>query len=382
MTKELSEAVLRYIDGAAEETNALLETLCRIPAPSNHEEKRAAFCKEWLEKQGASGVYIDEALNVLYPVNCEGRQDIVVFMAHTDTVFPDQEPMPFTSDGQYFYSPGVGDDTACLTIMLMVIQYIIKKGLNPRCGILFAANAGEEGLGNLKGIRQIMKDYEGRIAAVYTFDGTYDEVVDTCVGSHRYRVTVETEGGHSFNAFGNKNAIHYLSQLVCSLYQQAVPQVPGTKTTFNVGAISGGTSVNTIAQRASMLYEYRSDSEDCLAVMKASFEAEIEKIRAMGVEIGVEVLGLRPCAGDVDRTVWESMAAKCVRVQEKHSGMPCRRQSGSTDSNLPMSLGVPSVCAGLYDGSGAHTREEKVLISSLPIGMRIAAELILDYFEA
>ncbi|MBE7036400.1 MAG: M20/M25/M40 family metallo-hydrolase [Ruminococcaceae bacterium] len=378
---ELSKDILQYLEDSIEETHTLLETICRIPAPSHHEEKRAEFCKKWLEEQGAEGVYIDSALNVIYPVNCENRDDIVVFMAHTDVVFPDTEPLPFAKDDEYFYSPGVGDDTVCLTMMLMVIKYIIKNDIKPNRGILFVANACEEGLGNLKGIRQIMQDFTGRIKEVYTFDGGYKHIVDVCVGSHRYQVKVTTEGGHSYNAFGNKNAIHYLSQLVCGLYNQKLPDTPNNKTTFNVGGISGGTSVNTIAQEATMLYEYRSDLAANLEFMKASFEKEVEKIRAMGVEVTVEVLGIRPCSGEVDWDVHEKMAQKAIAIQQKHSGYECSRDSGSTDANMPMSLGVPSICVGTYEGSGAHTREEKVLIKSIPIGLKITAELILDYFN-
>lgn len=378
---ELSKDILQYLEDSIEETHALLETISRIPAPSHHEEKRAEFCKKWLEEQGAEGVYIDEALNVLYPVNCENRDDIVVFMAHTDVVFPDTEPLPFSKDDEYFYAPGVGDDTVCLTMMLMVIKYIIKNGIKPNRGILFVANSCEEGLGNLKGIRQIMQDFEGRIKEVYTFDGGYKHIVDVCVGSHRYNVKVMTEGGHSYNAFGNKNAIHYLSQLVCHLYNQELPNTPENKTTFNVGGIEGGTSVNTIAQEATMLYEYRSDLAANLEFMKASFEKEVEKIRAMGVEVTVEVLGIRPCSGEVDWDVHEKMAQKAIAIQQKHSGYECSRDSGSTDANMPMSLGVPSICVGTYEGSGAHTRGEKVLIKSIPVGLKITAELILDYFN-
>lgn len=380
MTRELSEKALHFIDATNSEAEQLLEDLCLIPAPSNHEEKRAEFCRNWLLEQGAEGVYIDDALNVLYPVNCEGRDDIVVFMAHTDTVFPDTEPMPFTNDGTYFYSPGVGDDTACLVNMLMSAKYVAQNKLKPNCGILFAANSGEEGLGNLKGIRQIMKDYAGRIAAVYTFDGRYCHVVNECVGSHRYRITVTAEGGHSFGDFGNKSAIHGLSQLICNLYNQSVPQKEGTKTTFNAGVIEGGTSVNTIAQKAVMLYEYRSDCKDCLAVMKDNLKQELAKIEKAGVTVETELIGERPCTGDVDRAVHRALVEKCVAVQKKHSGGEVMCESGSTDCNIPMSLGIPAVCVGTYEGSGAHTREEKVLISSLPIGTKIAAELILDYF--
>jgi len=360
----------------------LIETLCKIPAPSGREEKRATFCKEWLEARGAEGVYIDEAFNVLYPVGCEGKDDIVLFMAHTDTVFPDMEELPFYRDDKYLYSPGVGDDTTCLAMLLTVAGQVAEKGLRGKRGVLFAANSCEEGLGNLKGTRQIMKDYGGRISEVYTFDSQYNCLINRCVGSHRYEVVIETEGGHSFNKFGKRNAIHAMSQLVCRLYDCQVPVIGDSKTTYNVGLAEGGTSVNTIAQRASFLFEYRSDNAECLNEMKAFIENEIEKAREdQNVKISVNFLGERPCSGQVDFKKLSEMSDKVASVCEKHSGVSCLTKAGSTDCNIPMSLGIPAVAVGSYLGSGEHTREEKVLIESLPVGMKIVEELVMCEFN-
>ena len=371
-----------YVKKSEQEMLGLLKELCAIPAPSHHEERRAEFCRDWLARQGAEGVYIDTALNTVYPVNCEGRDDIVVFMAHTDTVFPDLEPMPWREDEDKVYCPGVGDDTACLTVLLTVIRYILENKLTPKRGILFVANACEEGLGNLKGIRQIMSDYEGRISAVYTFDGAYNRVVNCPVGSHRYLVEAETEGGHSFGKFGNKNAIVALSDLIQRLYQVDLPVVGDSQTTYNVGTIEGGTSVNTIAQYAKMLYEYRSDNAQCLQAMKEYFYQQVEEVRSDQVSLKVTAVGERPCMGDVDKQHLENMVQRCQAVCEKYSGQPCRTGKGSTDANIPMSMGVPAICAGAYLGGGAHTREEWVEKASLPVGLQIAGELILDYFTA
>ena len=243
------------------------------------------------------------------------------------------------------------------------------------------ANSCEEGLGNLKGIKQIMSDYEGRIAEVYSLDSNYTEIYRKCVGSHRYEILFETEGGHSFSAFGNRNAIHAMADLVCRLYAHEVPVCEDSHTTYNVGIVEGGTSVNTIAQSCRLLYEYRSDSAKCLASMKAFFEKTIQEAREAGnSEIVVNLLGVRPCEEHVDETHLQAMFEKTAKICEKHSELPCKGISGSTDCNIPMSLGVPSIAFGCCLESGAHTREEKVLISSIPIGMRIAAEVILGYF--
>ncbi len=378
----MQDKIKEYCESEIESLHNLLATLVAIPAPSHHEEQRAAFCKEWLEAQGATGVYIDEAKNCVYPLHCDGSDEIVVFMAHTDTVFPDTEPFKMTSDGSRFFAPGVGDDTACLATMLTVTRFLIQNHVKPKCGILIVANACEEGLGNLKGSSQIMKDYGDRVKRFYTFDGHYGEVVCGCVGSHRYEVTCLTEGGHSFSKFGKANAIAELSELICDLYRMEIPKKSGTKTTFNVGTVEGGTSVNTIAQQARMLFEYRSDDLECLESMRRQFLAAIDRANGKGkARFEVSVMGIRPCSGKVDLAVLEEMIQRVVSVCEAHSGIPCVREVGSTDCNIPMSLGVPSLCVGTYTGGGAHTREEYVDIASLPIGLRICFDVMSDYFE-
>jgi acetylornithine deacetylase/succinyl-diaminopimelate desuccinylase-like protein len=382
LRKKHMEDLRIYQENCIEELHQLLFDLVKIPAPSHHEEKRAEFCKKWLEEQGAEGVYIDEAKNVVYPINCEGSDDITVFMAHTDTVFPDMEGFTVKVEDGKFMAPGVGDDTASLAIMMIVTKYIIAKKLQPKCGILIVANSCEEGLGNLKGTKQIMKDYEGRVKHFYTFDGKYSGVCCQCVGSHRYEVTCETEGGHSYGAFGNSNAIAELAKVIAELYSVSVPRIDDSKTTYNVGLVEGGTSVNTIAQSAKMLYEYRSDNAECLAIMEKVFKSVIDRANARGKgKFTVDIVGIRPCGGNVDKAVHEEMISRVIEVSEKYSGIECKRGKGSTDCNVPMSLGVPAVCPGIYMGGGAHTREEWVEIASLPIGVKICTDIMLDYFE-
>jgi len=382
MSYELSNDILKYLTDCEEETIDLIEALCGIPAPSWHEEKRAEFCKKWLEDNGAKGVYIDSALNVIYPVGCEGKDDIVVFMAHTDTVFPDLEPMPFSKDDEYLYAPGVSDDTTRLAILMIVARYIAQNNMTAPCGILIVANAGEEGLGNLKGTRQLMKDFEGRIKEFYTFDSNLTGYANRVVGSHRYEITFKTEGGHSFGAFGNRSAVYAMSDLICKLYACEIPKEEGSKTTFNVGLVEGGTSVNTIPQNAKMLYEYRSNSAKCLATMKDFFETKIKEAKESGLsEVEVKLVGDRPCSGEMDENHLAQMEEKVVRITEKHTGKECKPHPSSTDCNIPMSMGIPALAVGNCQGFGAHTREEKVLISSIPIGMKVTAELMLGFFE-
>ena len=353
-----------------------LKELCAIPAPSHFEEARAEYCKSWLENSGAEGVYIDEALNVVFPMNCEGSDKITVVVAHTDTVFPDTEPMPYVDDGTYIRSPGVGDDTASLTVMLHAAKYLIEKDFTAPGGLLFVCNSCEEGLGNLKGTKQIFADYEGRIVQFISFDGIFPNIADRCVGSHRYEVEVFTEGGHSYAAFGNKNAIAELSRIISDIYSIEVPKIGDSKTTYNVGGISGGTSVNTIAQSAKMLCEYRSDNEDCLNEMKADFERIFDGARARGLDVSVKLLGERPCMGKVDLSKIEELTRIWSEIIEKKANVKTKTHSSSTDCNIPLSLGVPALCIGVYNGGSWHTREEWIEKASLPIGLEAGIEMI------
>ena len=356
----------------------LLEELCKIPAPSGLEDARAEFCRSWLEKCGAEGVYIDEAKNVIFPLNCENKSSLSVFAAHTDTVFPDLEPMPYIDDGERIHCPGVGDDTASLAVLLIIAKYFIENGLKPEHGVLFVANSCEEGLGNLKGTRALFEAYEGRISRFVSFDAVIENIYDTCVGSHRYEVEVKTPGGHSYGKFGNKNAIAELSNIINEIYAIKVPEISGTKTTYNVGTVSGGTSVNTIAQSAKMLCEYRSSDVRCLEIMKAKFFEIFEAAKSEDVNVSVTVVGERPCASEsLDLNQIDELCRVIEETVKSKTGNAPARHSASTDSNIPLSLGIPAVTMGVWRGFGAHTREEWIEKSSLPLGLEIGLETVL-----
>ena len=376
---KLSEEMIRFMEEHQQEAYDLLLELAQIPAPSNHEEKRAEFCRSWLEKQGAEGVYIDEALNVIYPVGCDENRDLAVFMAHSDVVFPDTEELPLRVEDGKIFCPGIGDDTANVVALLMTAKYIATHKLIPQNrGILLVVNSGEEGLGNLKGSRKILADFGHRIREFVTLDGTAEGGVSRAVGSKRYRVEIDTEGGHSYGAFGNRNAIAYLASLIDTLYTIKVPEKG--RTTYNVGTISGGTSVNTIAQHAEMLYEFRSDERESLEVMEQHFMAAVDFYRTKGIGVTVTQVGDRPCAGNVDREKMEEMMDRANAAALRHYGHGLSFGAGSTDCNIPLAMGIPAICVGCYLGRGAHTREEYVHIDSLLPGLKFAVDLILYHF--
>ena len=358
-------------------TDKIWRDLMVIPAPSHHEENRAEYIYDLLSSWGVKAE-IDGAKNVILKIRGES-EEAVVFAAHTDTVFPDTKPFEIKEDENNVYCPGCGDDTSSVSMLLAVIKYIIDNNKKPEKTVLFVFDSCEEGLGNLKGIKELMKNYGENVTEFYTFDGHYDKVASVSVGSHRYRVTVKTEGGHSYGAFGNKNAAHILAEGICKIYALNAPQENG-KTTYNVGLISGGTSVNTIVQEASMLCEYRSVSHENLEYMKNKFEEIFDYMHSLGGDISVELVGERPCMKDVDTAKMRELTDFCIAVQKKHTGMEVIESSSSTDCNIPHSMGIPAVCVGTFMGGGTHTRQEWIEKKCMPVGFEITREIVEKYF--
>jgi len=262
---------------------------------------------------------------------------------------------------------------------MYLARYYVENNITPKGGILFVANSCEEGLGNLKGVRKIFADYEGRVKQFVSFDSNIHTINDRCVGSHRYEVEVTTEGGHSYLAFGKKSAIDALAEMIRAIYTVEPPVREGSRVTYNVGTIEGGTSVNTIAQSARMLCEYRSDNAECIDIMQQKFKQIFKAAETDDVKVKVTMVGDRPCARGVDPVALQTLIDTCAAVVEEVDGRAPRFASSSTDCNIPLSLGVPAVCIGVYTGGGMHTREEwiekKSLVPGLEIALKVAAKL-------
>ena len=374
----LPDTIKNEIISQAPEAMELLETLAQIPSPSWHEEKRTAFCEKWLKDAGCEGVYVDDEWNVIYPYRVTDDKPIVVFAAHTDVVFPDTERFHIKEDDQRIYCPGIYDDTVNLANILLAARLVTRHQFEPEgCGILFVCDTCEEGMGNLAGTRKLFEEYKGRIKEFISFDLVFDEVVNRAVGSGRFRVTAKTEGGHSYLAFGNENAIQKMAAFIQELYRIELPHAG--KCTFNAGTITGGTSVNTIAQECTLLCEYRSDTGRGMRLMDRLFKRLFEKY-----DLEYEVIGIRPGENlsSAARARREEMLVNTERIIRDNTGVTPTRVSSSTDCNIPLSLGIPAICLGTCEGGGAHTREEYLEKSSLIPGRMTATELVLGYCKS
>ena len=350
-----------FVKAHADELLALTKELCAIPAPLGGEQARAEFVKAWLEARGFTPE-IDGAGNVVFST---GEHPAVLLMAHLDTVFPPETPLVCREEGKKLICPGIGDDTVHVAMLLFTALYAKEQGIP----LLFAANTGEEGQGNLRGCRELMNTFGAGLRAVVTYDSYLPKINTVAVGSERYRIVAETAGGHSYRDFGAQNAIAILGNVIAALDAQPVAE----SATYNFGTVSGGTSVNTIAAHAELLYEFRSDRADSLAQMRAQMKAILKDF-----PVRAETLGIRPC-GRVDERKQEALVQKALAAFE---GQPApERQPGSTDCNLPLSMGIPAVCVGLVHGGGAHTTEEFILPESIPTGLSVALRLAEQFRE-
>lgn len=370
-----------FVEKQNKETILLLKELASIPAPSHHEGQRGEFCLNWIREQGVTDAYIDEAGNVIVPYHCHKDRKCVAVMAHMDVVFPDTTPFPVTEDQNRIAAPGIGDDTANLVNLLMCIKFAAQNHLvPPDTGILFVANTCEEGLGNLKGSKTVFKHYGNQIVEMMSFDLYLNHLVNLAVGSHRYRITVKTQGGHSYEDFGRPSAIKVLSDIIQDLYRIQLP--PRGKTTYNVGTIEGGTSVNTIAESAAMYYEFRSDSQSSLAYMEKLLWQIIDSHKSPHAGIQVELLGIRPCSSDeLPRNRLDALVSRQTEIIQACTGAPVRILSGSTDANVPLSMAIPAVTFGTVAGGGAHTYEEWIEKDSMVTGQKIALASVMHYLR-
>lgn len=350
--------------------------LNEIPAPTFDEGRKAAFVKARFAEIGLADIHIDEAGNALGYLYGAERDREVMLAAHIDTVFPHGTDLTVKRERNQLHGPGIGDNSLAVAALLAVAQYLQKSGRPPRRTLVFAATVGEEGLGDLYGIRALMQRYQGKeseLAGLVAIEG--HGLANIChqgVGSRRMRVTVRGPGGHSWDKAGRPSAIHGLAEIMQRMLQVPIPVSP--KTSFNIGTIAGGISVNTIAPEASMVFEVRAVDETALSGTFEQMQAIIEDYRARELAVETELVGNRP-AGGISRNA--PIVELCTRVYRELKLAPSYVPF-STDANLALSLGLPAVCVGISRGGNAHRTDEWIEIAPAAKGVQALAEIALS----
>jgi acetylornithine deacetylase/succinyl-diaminopimelate desuccinylase-like protein len=337
--------------------------ICEIPAPPFHEETRARELERLFRQLGLQDVRIDKAGNVIGVRPGAAAHPNLLFQAHLDTVFPEGTNVKVTREGDVLKGPGIGDDCRGLATMLGVIKALDDGKVRTPGTITFAADTGEEGLGDLRGTKNLFKDsLKGQIDKFISVDGTGLSIENAGVGSYRYRATFQGPGGHSFGAFGMANPIQAMGRAIAKIDNFQVPDNP--KTTFNVGRVGGGTSVNAIPFECWMEVDMRSAGKDALETLNAKYKAAVQEAveeenrrwNARGpVTVSNELVGVRPAGS----TPADSAIVLTALAVTRLLGPEGTLREGSSDSNVPMNLGIPALTiGGGGSGSGAHSLNE------------------------
>ncbi|MEP6539654.1 MAG: M20/M25/M40 family metallo-hydrolase [Bryobacteraceae bacterium] len=337
--------------------------LCEIPAPPFHEEKRGLELKRLFEELHLQNVRIDKAGNVIGVRPGKSVHPNLIFSAHLDTVFPEGTNVKVTRSGDVMRGPGISDNCRGLAVMLSVIRSLNEAHLETPGTITFVADVGEEGLGDLRGMKSLFFDsLKGQIDKFVSVDGTGLGITHIGVGSNRYKVTFKGPGGHSYGAFGMANPIHAMGRAIAKIDAFQVPAEP--KTTFNVGRVGGGTSVNAIPFEAWMEVDMRSADAASLKELDTKFQAAVqqaveeENARWNGrgpVTGSAELVGMRPAG----QTAKDSAIVQTAIAVSKAMQIEEVLREGSTDSNVPMNMGIPAVTiSGGGVGAGAHSLSE------------------------
>jgi acetylornithine deacetylase/succinyl-diaminopimelate desuccinylase-like protein len=341
--------------------------LTQIPAPPFKEAVRGAEYKRRLEALGFTNVRTDSVGNVIAERKGSGGGPTVVIAGHLDTVFPEGTDVTVKRSGAKLMAPGIGDDGRGLTTVLTIARAFQQAHVETKGTIYFVGDVGEEGEGNLRGMRYLFGNtLKGKIDYFISVDGSGDQVVSRAVGSDRYKISYKGPGGHSYGAFGIPNPIHALGRAIAGISDLQVPSDP--KTTFNVGVIKGGTSVNSIPFEASMEVDMRSENaaslatvnEKILRIAHAALDAENARwpgarAAAAKLTMTIDTIGIRPTGGQSDNVPIVQTALGAAKALGFESGTA----ASSTDSNIPISLSIPAITIGGGGRStGAHSLGE------------------------
>lgn len=345
----------------------------QIPAPTFSEARRAAFIEERFREVGLVDVQQDELCNVFgrYPGRQQGAP--VIVSAHSDTVFAEDTDLQVERKDGCVYGAGIADNSLGVASLVYLARTLRKRRLRAARDLWFVANVGEEGLGDLRGMRAVVDRFGETAGYIVLEGGLYGYVCHEAIGVRRFRIEVTGPGGHSWGAFGNPSAVHILGQLITAIDKMEVPSSP--KSTFNVGLVGGGSAINAIARSAYLMLDLRSEDPVTLQGMVARVRKLVQVAgKRDGVQVHMTTIGDRP-AGALDRKT--PLVQLAVSALQQVGCRQIEYTPGSTDANVPISRGFPAVCVGLTRAGNTHRPDEYMVLEPIPSGLAQALLLLL-----
>lgn len=382
--RELGWKVCESLSGKCDMQQELIDRVVaraieiqQIPAPTFDEIERAEFVLKAFRDEGLQKVEIDELGNVYGCLPGEPSEGFLVVSAHTDTVFPKGTDLRIKRRTGRVAGPGIGDNSLGVAGLFGLLWLLREREIKLPGDLWFVANVGEEGLGNLYGMRNVVERFGTHALGYIILEGlAFGKLYHRGLGVRRYRITAKTLGGHSWVDYGNPSAINELALLVTSLAKMKLPRRP--RTTMNVGKIGGGVSINTIAPSAWIEVDLRSEDGKVLEQTSKKIEQQILNANKSGVKFEVEVIGNREF-GEIPRThPLVQVAIEALRGQ----GVEPDLLIASTDANVPLSRGIPAICVGLANGGYAHTEKEFMLLENLPRGFDQLVRIVTNGFSS
>jgi tripeptide aminopeptidase len=339
-------------------------TIQQIPAPTFHEIERAEFVRAQFSKEGLVDVEKDSAGNVYSRLPGSNRGDKLVICAHLDTVFPAGADLQYTREPERVQAPGIGDNSLGVAALFGLVWALRERQIILPGDLWLVANVCEEGLGDLRGIRAVVERFGTDLPGYIILEGiALGHIYHRGLGVRRYRITIRTSGGHSWIDYGQPSAIHELARLATRITELKPPRSP--RSSLNIGIISGGSSVNTIAAEAILELDLRSEEPETLAELAAQVTQLVKTAERNGVTVEMEEIGQRPSGGIAPNHPLVRLAQDCLRGV----GIEPHLNTGSTDANLPLSLDIPAVTIGLTTGGRAHSMQEYINTPPLEKGL-------------
>ncbi len=367
------EPLFDYIDQHHDEFVDELIRICEVAAPPFQEQNRAQYFASLFEKLGYTPI-LDEVGNVIVPVLRDGTPHLVL-SAHLDTVFP-FETIHVKREGSMLRAPGISDDSSGLAALVLLCRAFQETTFPLKGSLSLLATVGEEGLGNLRGVRHFFSNSRHHVDYFISIDGSdADRLVTSGIASKRIRVLLRGPGGHSWGDAGTPNPIHSSGELLSRINRMALPRNP--KTSINVGIIGGGTSINAIPTEIFLDIDLRSESTDALSALDESIQNTLHEITQVQPAISCEIriLGERP-SGAISP---DHLLVKAAKAANQQMGLDAKTDTGSTDSNIPFALGVPAITLGAGGRSGKiHTPEEWYDVSEVSTGLKRTALLLVE----